>query len=189
MKGKRRWPLIGLVAGVAMGLGDMALFALLGVEMRIGGLMETVTVVCAPGAAGLPATSAVMAFERAAVGARLFTRPGATRDVRPLLAAQGTPVRVGGQIMAPRRIKDVKPVCPPVPAAAEGMVVILEGAVGADGLVKDVVSLRPRQADESGFVRAALDAVRQWEFTPTRLNNVPTPVIITVAVTFVQGRP
>ena len=37
MRAKRRWPLVGLVAGVAMGLGDMALFALLGVEMRIGG--------------------------------------------------------------------------------------------------------------------------------------------------------
>ena len=77
----------------------------------------------------------------------------------------------------------------PVPPAAEGMVVILEGAVGADGLIRELTSLRPRQADESGFVRAALDAVRQWEFTPTRLNNVPTPVTITVTVTFVQGRP
>ena len=37
MTTKRRWPLVGLMAGVAMGLGDMALFAFLGVEMRIGG--------------------------------------------------------------------------------------------------------------------------------------------------------
>src|SRR4029453_6949276 len=34
---KRRWGLIGLLAGVAMGLGDMALFSFLGVVMRIGG--------------------------------------------------------------------------------------------------------------------------------------------------------
>jgi TonB family protein len=31
---------------------------------------------------------------------------------------------------------------------------------------------------------AALDAVRQWEFTPTRLNGVAVPVIMTVTVSF-----
>ena len=31
---------------------------------------------------------------------------------------------------------------------------------------------------------AAIDAVRQWEYTPTLLNNVPTAVIMTVTVTF-----
>ena len=31
---------------------------------------------------------------------------------------------------------------------------------------------------------AALDAVRQWEFTPTLLNGVPTPVIMSVTVNF-----
>jgi len=37
MRAERRWALIGLTAGVIMGLGDLALFAFLGVEMRIGG--------------------------------------------------------------------------------------------------------------------------------------------------------
>jgi protein TonB len=31
---------------------------------------------------------------------------------------------------------------------------------------------------------AALEAVRQWEFTPTTLNGVPVPVIMTVTVNF-----
>jgi len=31
---------------------------------------------------------------------------------------------------------------------------------------------------------AALEAVRQWEFTPTLLNGVPVPVIMTVTVQF-----
>jgi protein TonB len=31
---------------------------------------------------------------------------------------------------------------------------------------------------------AALDAVRQWEFTPTLINGVPTKVIMTVTVNF-----
>jgi protein TonB len=32
--------------------------------------------------------------------------------------------------------------------------------------------------------QAALDAVRQWVFTPTLLNGVPVPVIMTVTVNF-----
>jgi len=47
--------------------------------------------------------------------------------------------------------------------------------------------LRPNPADDkqTGYVQAAVDAVRQWEYTPTRLNNVPVPVIMTVTVSFV----
>ena len=32
--------------------------------------------------------------------------------------------------------------------------------------------------------QAALDAVRQWEFTPTLMNGVPAPVIMSVTVNF-----
>jgi len=32
--------------------------------------------------------------------------------------------------------------------------------------------------------QAAIDAVMQWEFVPTRLNGVPVPVIMTVTVNF-----
>jgi protein TonB len=32
--------------------------------------------------------------------------------------------------------------------------------------------------------QAAVDAVRQWEFTPTLLNNQPVPVIMTVTMQF-----
>jgi len=31
---------------------------------------------------------------------------------------------------------------------------------------------------------AALEAVRQWEYTPTLLEGVPVPVIMTVTVNF-----
>ena len=36
--------------------------------------------------------------------------------------------------------------------------------------------------------QAALDAVRQWQYTPTMLNGVPVPVIMTVTVTFTLSR-
>jgi protein TonB len=31
---------------------------------------------------------------------------------------------------------------------------------------------------------AAMEAVRQWQYTPTLLNGVPVPVIMTVTVNF-----
>jgi protein TonB len=34
--------------------------------------------------------------------------------------------------------------------------------------------------------QAALDAVRQWEYSPTLLNGVPVPVVMTVTITFKQ---
>ena len=33
-------------------------------------------------------------------------------------------------------------------------------------------------------VAAAVEAVKQWEYTPTLLNGVPVPVIMTVTVNF-----
>ena len=59
-------------------------------------------------------------------------------------------------------------------------VVILEATIGADGKVKDVRVLRSIPLLD----QAAIDAVRQWEYTPTLLNNVPVPVIMTVTVQF-----
>jgi protein TonB len=59
-------------------------------------------------------------------------------------------------------------------------VVILEATIGENGRVKDVKVLRSIPLLD----QAAIDAVRQWEYTPTLLNNVPVPVIMTVTVQF-----
>jgi protein TonB len=34
---------------------------------------------------------------------------------------------------------------------------------------------------------AAMDAVKQWRFTPTLLNGAPVPVLMTVTVNFTLG--
>lgn len=91
------------------------------------------------------------------------------------------PVRVGGSIPPPRRIKDVKPVLPPE-ARAAGVtgVVVVEATIGADGKVGDMVVRRSIPLLDS----AALDAVRQWEFAPTTINGRAVPVMMTVSVNF-----
>jgi protein TonB len=93
----------------------------------------------------------------------------------------GQPVRVGGSIRAPTQISKVQPVYPPEALAAKvSGVVILEALIAADGRVSDAKVLRSVPLLD----QAAVDAVRQWAYTPTLLNGVPVPVIMTVTVTF-----
>ncbi|MFI5177002.1 MAG: TonB family protein [Vicinamibacterales bacterium] len=97
-------------------------------------------------------------------------------------AATGqAPLRVGGDIKEPRKIRDVKPVYPQEALAAgvQG-VVILEAVIGPAGNVTDARVLR----SVALLDQAALDAVRQWEFTPTLLNGAPVSVIMTMTVNF-----
>jgi TonB family protein len=91
------------------------------------------------------------------------------------------PVRVGGNIKPPSKRRDVRPVYPPIAQSARVQgVVIIEATIGADGKVKDAKVLRSIPLLD----QAAVDAVKQWEFTPTLLNGVPVPVIMTVTVQF-----
>ena len=90
-------------------------------------------------------------------------------------------MRVGGTITRPERVRDVQPVYPSLArAAGVSGTVILEAVIGADGTVQDVRVLRPIPLLDG----AAIDAVRQWRFTPTLLNGEPVPVVMTVTVTF-----
>jgi signal transduction histidine kinase len=77
MEPKRRWGLIGLLAGVVMGLGDMALFAFLGVEMRIGGRDVVLGVmglfIATYGVLGWVMGRLIEARKRAAADARTIT--------------------------------------------------------------------------------------------------------------------
>lgn len=156
--------------------------------MQVGGIMETVTVNCPGGAAALPrsASAAFLALDRRSPTTLARRSPGEGGPLFALpQAGQSLPVRVGGQIAAPRQASRVAPTCPGTPPGG-GYVVILEATIRIDGSVSDIVSLRPKPADAqtAPFMQAAIDAVRQWQYTPTRLNNVPIPVIMAVTVTF-----
>ncbi len=91
------------------------------------------------------------------------------------------PIRVGGNITAPAKTKDVRPVYPPVAMEAriQGLVII-EATIGPTGHVVAARVLRSVPLLD----QAAVDAVNRWEFTPTLLNGTPVPVIMTVTVQF-----
>ncbi len=90
------------------------------------------------------------------------------------------PVRLSAYEM-PRKIHDVAPTYPPIASSAhvEG-VVIIEAVIAVDGTVRDARVLRSVPLLD----RAALDAVKQWRYAPTRLGGVAVPVIVTVTVQF-----
>jgi protein TonB len=91
------------------------------------------------------------------------------------------PLRVGGDIKEPKKTRDVRPVYPKIAQAAKvSGVVILEATISKEGEVRDVKVLRSIPMLDS----AALDAVRQWRYTPPLLNGVPVDVIMTVTVNF-----
>ena len=104
-------------------------------------------------------------------------------DAAALAKAKAAAIRVGGKIKAPTKIKDVKPVYPAIAQSARvAGVVIIEATIGPDGKVIDAKVLRSVPLLD----QAALDAVRQWEYTPTLLNGVPVPVVVTVTINFTR---
>ena len=90
-------------------------------------------------------------------------------------------VRVGGQIKEPKKLKNINPVYPDIAKQARVQgVVILECTISPQGKVTDVKVLRGIPLLDA----AAIEAVKQWVYSPTLLNGVPVPVIMTVTVNF-----
>lgn len=91
------------------------------------------------------------------------------------------PLRVGGHIKEPVKTRHVPPVYPKVAMAAgvEG-IVIIEAVIDEKGRIEQARLLRGVPILD----KAALAAVRQWEYTPTLLDGVPTRVRMTITVTF-----
>jgi TonB family protein len=99
------------------------------------------------------------------------------------MAAKASAVRVGGTVKPPVKIKDVQPVYPAIAKQAKvGGVVVIEATIDAEGKVADTKVLRSAPLLE----QAAVDAVRQWEYTPSMQNGKPVPVVMTVTVNFTR---
>jgi protein TonB len=101
---------------------------------------------------------------------------------QPIAApAPSAPVPVGGRIERPKIVRQVAPVYPAAARLARVQgTVIIEATIGATGKVEDAKVLRSFPLLD----QAALDAVRQWEFTPTMLNGRAIAVLMTVTVDF-----
>lgn len=99
----------------------------------------------------------------------------------PPVIDQG-PMRVGGDIQQPERIQYVQPEYPELARRArlEGPV-ILEATIDRQGNVINVTVLRGLGL---GLDDAAMEAVKQWKYTPTYYNGRPVEILLTVTVQF-----
>lgn len=101
--------------------------------------------------------------------------PGAGQDVAIAAGAQGGgPARISpGQIQL---VNKVDPVYPPLMLVAKRTgTVVLDATIRPDGNIDDVKVL---QSLGSLFDRAAIDAVKQWRYTPPGFEAVLTVTVI-----------
>lgn len=94
----------------------------------------------------------------------------------------GGPYRPGSGITAPQLLTEVRPDYTD-DARRRGIEgdVVLEIVVRRDGTVGDI---KVMQGLGAGLERRAIDAVRQWRFTPARRLGAPVDVVVEVAVEF-----
>jgi protein TonB len=84
-------------------------------------------------------------------------------------------------VQAAKLVRQVTPVYPPLARQARiSGIVRLEAVISRSGLIESlqVMSGHPL------LTQAALDAVRQWVYQPTLLNNVPVEVLTQIDVNF-----
>ena len=110
-------------------------------------------------------------------------------DVQPIGDGDGggpERVRVSSLVRAPVKLRHVVPVYPELAQrAGVAGVVILECVIDQKGRIAGARVLKGHSLLDD----AALDAVRQWAYTPTLLNGVPVEVVMTVTVRFETVRP
>jgi len=94
------------------------------------------------------------------------------------------PIRLHAGMQAPRKIVNVPPHYPPHAQAAR-----VEGTVVLDAVIDPAGRVTGVRVTHSVNLldQAAIDAVRQWRFTPTLLNGEPVSILLTVTVRFTLG--
>ena len=92
-----------------------------------------------------------------------------------------TPIRVGGRVRPPRMVYRAAPVYPVLAKATHLQgVVQIDSVIDAEGNVVEMKAV----SGPPLLIQAALDAVKQWKFEPTYLNDQPVSVQLVVTVTF-----
>jgi TonB family protein len=145
------------------------------IQLQVGSLQETINIIGGPSDATPDPTRA----ERLqAVRQKAQERQQRATE----RCAAATSGGLGGNILQPWKIKDVRPIYPESASSARvGGVVTMQALIGTDGIVQEVNVVSSPHPD---LDRAAAEAVRQWEFTPTILNCTPIEVRMNVTATF-----
>jgi TonB family protein len=91
------------------------------------------------------------------------------------------PSSVGGCITQPTKLRDFKPVYPASKAnAGISGTVVVDARIGTDGFTKSFFVV----SGDRDFADAAIAAIKNWQFSPTRLDGVPVEVDMRVTTVF-----
>jgi TonB family protein len=112
---------------------------------------------------------------------RLLSPPAPSEAMLADMRAKADSMATYPLVEAPPAVRKVMPVFPPAATAAriQGIVNMMV-VIGTDGRVKDAMV----QSGHPFFGQAAVDAIRQWVFTPVLVNGIPTTVRAHVVVPF-----
>jgi TonB family protein len=99
-------------------------------------------------------------------------------------APNTNPIVVGGRVEAARLLKNTRPVYPPElqQQGIEGTV-RLRARISSEGVPVNVHVLNDDEVDPR-MAQAAVDAVRQWRYQPSKLDGEPIEVTTTIDVAF-----
>jgi len=90
-------------------------------------------------------------------------------------------IRVSSGVQEAKKIRQILPLYPPLAKQARIQgVVKLEAIIGKNGMVQNLTVIQGHPL----LVQAALDAVQQWRYEPTLLNNEPVEVVTYIDVIF-----
>jgi TonB family protein len=150
------------------------------IELQVGSLEETITITDRGGrkaSAGRTENPTPDQAEKA----QLMRQRAEERVQRALERCTGDGP-VGGNILTPQKLVDVKPEYPEnLKTAKVGGVVLMEAMIGTDGTIRAVQVTSSPHPDLGS---AAAEAVHQWQFSTTLLNCTPIDVRMRVTVNF-----
>src|ERR1039457_1724144 len=121
--------------------------------------------------------------------ASLWHRRARPRAPAPLswavAPAPPTTIRVGSNVQQAKLLVKVMPVYPPE-AKAQGIegTVVLQATIDKDGTVASLMVL----SGDPMLVTAAMDAVKQWQYSTTLLNGDPVEVVTEIRVNFTLAK-
>jgi periplasmic protein TonB len=93
-------------------------------------------------------------------------------------------IRVGGSVQAAKMVRQTAPVYPQIAKTAHvSGTIILHAVIAKDGTVQELTYV----SGPPLLMKAAMDAVRDWKYTPTTLNGDPVEVDTTISVVFQLG--
>ena len=146
------------------------------IRLKVGAVQETITVTDRSVAVSL---SDPVVQQRRQAAQRKFEELTARTKAQ---CAAGVDGLVGGSILPPAKLVDVRPVYPEhLKSTKVGGVVTMDAVIGTDGLVREVDNVH---GPDPALEQAAAEAVRQWQFSTTLLNCEPIDVNMHVTTSF-----